>query len=162
MQSAGKSLETKEKGTKSLPTIRITVRCSDLVKQIIFAEYKASVVKTDTLQQHTLNLDLTTFIYSHRPKELKDHYNSSIKVLLNCRQSKVYRPGRTERAFEIAIEKRAYEILHSRMLGAYYYSQSPAKAIECVLNQLNILEAEYMVDTIRKQFYRYRLAREIA
>jgi hypothetical protein len=154
--------------------IRVDVPCTELTRMVLFKEYQRALLLPKELQhlqhlpfrsedlnkitlpQHPLNVDITSFNY-RRPAGTNEHRQLRVKVLLNVVHSERYRQQATEWALANALEKKAYEILHSRMLGAYVITQEVMQSVDRVLDFMGVTETDIDRQTIRKSFYRYRL-----
>lgn len=154
--------------------IRVEVPCTELTRMVLFREYQRSLILPKELQHlghlpfhaedlnkitlpmHPLNVDIVSF-NTRQQMGKNEHRQLRIKIMLNVVHSERYKQRATEWAIANALEKKAYEILHSRMLGAYVITQEVMQSVDKVLDSMGVIETEYDRQTLRKSFYRYRI-----
>lgn len=140
--------------------IRIEVPCTELTRAVLLAEYAHLKRDADTLYQKELNIDTSSF--NHRQEIGKnEHRTFTIKIFLNDATSRKYKAKITEAVVAHAIERKAYELVKSRMAGAYETNGSVAQAIRVASESFGILETKFEMESLRKMFYRYRQARQM-
>jgi hypothetical protein len=127
------------------------------LRHLPFAERDLSKI---TLPIHPLNVDVISF-NTRRQSGKNKHRQHSLKVMLNMVLSERYKHNVTEHAISDALEKKAFELLHSRMLGAYVVTKEVMQSVDMVLDDMGVIETDYDRQTLRKSFYRYRVKRNI-